>query len=399
MKMKFFGSFVLASLVVSNVSAGSIDVNVFGHLGTAYSFGMDKTVEGQKPWFGGFTGRAGLEVGFGSVSLGLGFAGGLPYAIKPSGYFKDYIQYGRFTDPRDVKWYNWLSDAYLRVDTRMFSVVGGRYDLTRFFTGKDGKTHTGVDWISGQNEGVSFKLDTRYFSWWGIYSYEMMDFGARTPNRLGNDLMGFHQYTKSGHLISTGFDINIDEMFFIDPFFTYNVDGEYFQGGGKIQANFGKGFFKSQTILRGMYQHDDKFKTNTFLGWGDQEFLVANIFKFGGGGYYVGNDAGIIYSSDNTRFYGKTFGGGVDYFSAGSGVWYVFAGIQHKFFNFDFLYADGDYKEISAIGQFNVIKNRWVDLGLGGGWIRSSTYLGTSTGGTYRIGTQDRGIAFVKLSF
>lgn len=398
-KNKIFGSLALASLLASSVNA--VDFNAFGHLGTAYNFGMDKSVDGQKPWFGGFTGRAGLEVGFGPLSIGLGFAGGAPYAISPSGWYSDYIRHGRFTDAKDVKWYNWMSDAYLRVDTRMFSIVGGRYDNDVFFRGKDGKSHTGVDWFVGQNEGVSFKLDTRYFAWWGIYSYETMDFGHRNPNQLGNNLMGFHQYGKSGHLISTGFDINIKEMFYIDPFFTYNVDRDYFQAGGKVQANFGKGMFKSQTILRGMYQHDDKFKTNTFLGWGDQEFVISNIFKFGGGGYYVGKDSGLHTEfGENSRFYGSTFGDGVNYFGAGNGVWYVFAGVEHKFFRFDFLYADGDYHEISAIAQVNLFKNKWSELGIGGGWIRSSSYVGyDNTSNTYHVRKQDRGVVFTKLSF
>lgn len=397
MRKKFFGSLMLMGWAISNVSA--VDFSTFGHVGTAYSFGINQSIDGQKPWFGGFTGRVGFELGMGPVSVGLGVAGALPYGIKPDGDYRNHIQHGVFTDPRDVKWYNWLSDAYLRVDTRMFSIVGGRYDLTKFFSGKDGKAHTGVDWISGQNEGVSFKLDTRYFAWWGIYSYETMNFGARTPNRLGSDLMGFHQYEKSGHLISTGFDINIKEMIYIDPFVTYNIDQKYLQAGGKVQAEFGKGAFKSKTTLRGMYQHRDYYNSNTFLGWGDQEFLISNLFKFGGGGYYVGKEDGIMYFSDNTRFYGKTFGGGINYFAGGSGVWYVFAGIEHKFFNFDFIYADGDYKEISAIAQVNLFKNQWVDLGVGGGWIRSSSYYGQKEDGSYHIGTQDRGVAFVKLSF
>ena len=386
LKKQILGCLTLGSVLA--VSANAVDVKGFGHLGTAYSFGTNKNVYGEKPWYGGFTGRLGVELGMGSVSLGLGAAGGTPYAISPSGGFKDYIEHRQFTALDDIKWYNWISDAYLRVDTSMFSFAGGRYDVTSFFRGKDGKEHSGVDWFFGQNEGVSFKLDTRYFAWWGIYSYETMDFGERNPYGFGSDLMGFHQYGKSGHLVSTGFDININDMFYIDPFVTYNVDFKYLQTGGKIQANFGKGSFKSQTIFRGMYQHwDYGYKADTFLFWGDQEFIIGNIFKFGGGGYYVGKEDGIVTSfGQNSRFYGNAFGGEMNnFFAANNGVWYVFAGIEHKYFNFDFLYADGSYKEISAVAQINAFKNQWLELGVGGGWVRSND--------------RDQGIAFVKLSF
>ncbi len=385
LKKQFVACLALGGALVANATAA--DFRAFGHLGTAYSFGIDKDVQGERPWYGGFTGRAGLDIGMGAVSVGFGVATGMPYAISPSGEFKDYIEYAQFTKLNDIKWYNWLSDAYLRVDTNQFSFAGGRYDATTFFRGKDGKAHSGVDWFFGQNEGVSFKFDTRYFAWWGIYSYETMSFGERNPDRFGSDLMGFHQYGKSGHLLSTGFDINIKEMLYIDPFVTYNVDLKYLQVGGKVQANFGKGFFKSKTILRGMYQHGDLYRTDTFLAWGDQEFMIGNLFKFGGGGYYVGKEDRIVTDfGQNSRFYGNTFGGIMnDYFAANNGVWYVFAGVEHQYFDFDFLYADGDYKEISAIAQLKLLKNQWVELGLGGGWVRSNHH--------------DQGVAFVKLSF
>lgn len=390
MKTKFFGSLVTASLLVSGAQAVSFDV--FGHIGTAYSFGIDKVDDGngksEKPWYGGVTARAGFEVGFGPVSMGFGVAGGLPYLISPDGWFKDYIERGYFTKPGDVKWYNWLSDAYLRVDTRNFSAIGGRYDLSVFFDGKNGETPNGVDWVSGLSEGASFKLETRYLTWWGIYAYEMMDFGAKNPGRIGNDLMGFHQYSRLGngdaHYFSTGFDINIKEYVYIDPFFAYLMqDGEdILQAGGKVELIFGDRKFSSQTTFRAMYQN---YFDSTFLLWGDQEFKVYDVFKFGGGFYTVGNNEGIYHTSDKTRFYGNTFGTGIDYFSAGSDVWYVFTGITHKFFDLDVLYADGDYHEISVVGSVNIVNNRQMKFSVGGGWVKENYF--------------DKVVAFTKLSF
>lgn len=381
MNRKFFGSLALASIMVAGVNAA--DVSSFGHIGTAYG---SKT-------YGSVAGRAGLEVGIGSVSFGFGVAGGMPYAIKGSSDYKAWVREYLFDEPNKKQWYNWISDAYFRVDTANFSFIGGRYDTTTFFRGKDGKTHTGVDWFAGQNEGASFKVDTRYFAWWGLYSYETMDFGMRSPDRLGSDLMGFHQYYRSGQYVSTGFDINIKEVFYIDPFVNYSINNKYLQTGLKLQLNLGKGTLKSKTIFRGMYQHAKygKHSTDSVLFWADQEFLVSNLFKFGTGGYYVGSGDSIHYFGNNTRFYGNTFGGTSDYFGLGSSVWYVFTGLEHKYFLLDLLYSwkDGSrgygYQEISAIAQGNIYFGKKVVLGIGGGWIKSSS--------------QEQGVAFVKLSF
>lgn len=391
MKTKFFGSLAIASLLVSGAQAVSFDV--FGHVGTAYSFGIDKIRDdngnSKEPWFGGVTARAGFEVGFGPVSMGFGVSGGLPYLISPDGYYKTHVENVYFTKPKDVDWYNWLSDAYLRVDTRNFSIIGGRYDLSVFFDGKDGKTPNGVDWISGLNEGASLKLETRYLTWWAIYSYEVMDFGSRTPGRIGSDLMGFHQYDNVGygnnsHYFSSGFDININEIVYIDPFVTYLMQNgdDVLQIGGKVDLMLGDKKFSSQTTLRAMYQN---YYKSSYLFWGDQEFKVYDIFKFGGGYYSVGNDGGIFHLSDKTRFYGNVFGESSDYFSEGRDVWYVFTGITHRFFELDVLYADKDYKEISVIGSINLINNRTTKLSIGGGWVREDSF--------------DKAVAFTKFSF
>lgn len=391
MKTKFFGSLAIVSLLVSGTQAVSLDT--FGHVGTAYSFGIDKIKDdngnGKKPKFGGVTARAGLEVGFGALSFGFGVAGGLPYLISPDGSFKYWIERGYFTKTSDVKWYNWLSDAYLRVDTRNLSVIGGRYSLSTFFDGKTGEIPNGVDWISGQSEGVSLKLETRYLTWWATYAYEFMDFGSRTPGRIGSDLMGFHQYGHVGygnnsHYFSTGVDINVDEYVFIDPFVTYLMQkgDDVLQLGGKVQFNFGDKKFYSQTIFRGMYQ---EYYKSSFLLWLDQEFKIYDIFKVGGGFYTVGKKGSIWRTSDKSRFYGSVFGDGFDYFRAGNDVWYVFTGITSKHFDLDVLYADKDYKEVSVVGSVNIVNNRSMKWSVGGGWVREEGF--------------DKAIAFTKLSF
>ena len=256
MKKKILGSIALCGVLFSSSQAVSFEA--FGHIGTAYSFGIDKISkengEKEKPWFGGATARVGFEVGMGPVSLGLGVAGGLPYAISPNGEFSDFVKDVYFTRASDVKWYNWISDAYLRVDTRYFSFIGGRYDLSTFFDGKNGQIANGVDWFSGLSEGLSFRLESRYVNWWGIYSYETMDFGARNPGRIGNDLMGYHQYQKNGvddaHYFSSGIDINIDDMVYIDPFSTYLLQGgdDILQAGGKLEFVFGGKSILSDTV-------------------------------------------------------------------------------------------------------------------------------------------------------
>ncbi|ANV97446.1 hypothetical protein BBW65_00830 [Helicobacter enhydrae] len=389
MKKKVMSALALSGLLASSASAASVDA--FGHIGTAYNFGLKNEVStaegGKKPWFGGATARAGVEIGFGAVSIGVGATGGLPYAISPSSsVFGNYVRNGYFTKPSNVEWYNWISDAYLRADSSLFSFIGGRYNLGEFFDGKDGLNPNGVDWVSGQHEGLSFILDTRYFAWWGTYSYEMMNYGAENPGRFGNDLMGFNQYYKTGHYLSTGFDIRIKDILYIDPFATYVVDSNLLQLGGKLDLRLGRGTFKSTTTLRGMYQAYTKgYSQSTYLGWIDQEFLVSNLVKFGGGFYSVGKNHGIHRSSDKARFYGNTFGSQVDYFAHGVNSWYGFIGLTDKYFSFDFLYAGGDYQEISAIANVNLYKDRFVEFGLGGGWVRSNHH--------------DQAVAFTKLSF
>lgn len=389
MKTKLFGSLAVMSLLASGAQAVSFDV--FGHIGTAYNFGLDKSVKdqdgkAQKPWFGGVTAHAGFEVGFGPVSLGFGVAGGLPYAISPSGDYKKWVEQGYFTKLGDVKWYNWLSDAYLRIDTRNFSAIGGRYDLSTFFDGKDGETLNGVDWVSGLSEGASFKLETRYLTWWGIYAYEMMDFGAKNPGRIGTDLMGFHQYhhQNAGHYFSTGFDININEYVYIDPFFAFLMQNgkDVLQVGGKVEFIFGDRKFLSDTTFRGMYQN---YNSSTYLLWADQEFKVYDTFRFGGGFYTIGSKEGIYHTSDKSRFYGNTFGYGADYFGRGIDTWYVFAGITHKYFDFDVLYADGDYHELSVVGAINVVNTKKTKWSIGGGWVKENF--------------DDKAVAFTKFSF
>lgn len=380
MKKKILVSLVLAGALATGANA--VSLTSFGHLGTAYNFGIDK-VDGEKVWYGGATGRLGFEFGFGPVSLGVGSAGGFPYAV--SGPFNPRGVY--FDSGKNVRWYNWISDLYLRVDTSKFSMIGGRYDVNTFFDGKDGKNLNGVDWFSGLNEGLSFKLDTRYFTWWGIYSYESMDFGAKNPNRIGSDLMGFHQYRGYGnnaHYVSTGFDINIVDKIYIDPFVTYLTGYDLLQAGGKVEMQFGDNQFQSTTTLRGMYQQEGG-KNHTFLGWADQEFMVSNILFFGAGYYLVGNGDGIFHNGEKTRFYGNNFGYKNDFFSAGSSVWYGFAGVRNKFFEFDFVYSGGDYKEVSTIASINLVETREAKFSIGGGWVRENGY--------------DQGVVFTKLSF
>lgn len=383
MNKKFFGSLALAGVVTTTVNAASL--TAFGHIGTAYA----------SKSYASAVGRVGFEVGLGSLSLGLGAAGGIPYAIFRDDAYKSHIRHNVFHAPGGKRWFNWFSDAYLRVDTAYLSVVGGRYDTTVFFRGQDNKAHTGVDWFSGLNEGVSFKVDTRNFGWWGIYSYEAMDFGHKNPTRLGSDLMGYRQYSLSGQYVSTGFDINLQDSVFLDPFVNYSIGRKYLQAGAKFQVNLGKGILKSKSIFRGMYQRAEYSNgtLNTTLLWVDQEFLVNNLLKFGAGGYYVGkNDRIITQFGESTRFYGATFGREVNYFAPGSGIWYVFAGVEHKYFLFDFLYSWKDgarradvYQEISAIAQVNLYQTRKTQLGVGGGWVRSASL--------------SQGVAFVKLSF
>ena len=103
---------------------------------------------------------------------------------------------------------------------------------------------------------------------------------------------------------------------------------------------------------------------------------------------------------DRTRFYGQylypySFNGtGLSnrgYLNAYVNTWYVFTGLKlGEKLDFDVLYAGGDYKEFSAIANFNIIGSDNVEgivWSVGGGYV------------TNGFGNAHSAIAYTKLKF
>lgn len=131
----------------------------------------------------------------------------------------------------------------------------------------------------------------------------------------------------------------------------------------------------------------------------DEEFLFYNVFKLGGGYLSIGNiGLGTTTIVDRTRFYGQYLypylgynGTGLSnrsYLNAGVNTWYVFTGFKvYDSLDFDILYAGGDYKEFSAIINYNVLNSGNLKWSIGGGYVSNG------------FGNANSALAFTKLKF
>ena len=150
----------LTLAAVLSASAGAAEVNPFGFIGGYYSQGFSNMPTQTNATNSKEVGEAyasvaahlGIDVGLTSnISFGLGFWGGLPL----------YETYYSSLTPVGDRFYpqNWdVSDAYLKFDNKSTSIIGGRFDVGRFYHGEDGKDYTGMDWLWGNIQGAAFNM-------------------------------------------------------------------------------------------------------------------------------------------------------------------------------------------------------------------------------------------------
>ncbi|MCI5787716.1 MAG: hypothetical protein MR025_09855, partial [Helicobacter trogontum] len=138
---------------------------------------------------------------------------------------------------------------------------------------------------------------------------------------------------------------------------------------------------------------------NGFMWQVDEELLFVDMIKLGGGYLSIGNlSLNGTTLVDRTRFYGQYLfpmkgydGTGLanrGYLNAGVDTWYVFTGLKlGETLDFDVLYAGGDYKEFSAIINYNILSSGNLVWSVGGGFVSNG------------FGNANSGLVFTKLKF
>ncbi len=361
MKSKLLGSVVLASAIATGASA---DVQLFGHLGAMYNQGINNGNNG----YAGLTGHIAVDAGNSDFGVGVGaWAGTRLFSTGSSNYGN---RYG--SDYID------LSDLYFRY-TGGFNLFVGRFDAN----------FLEADWIDNYIQGVAVSFDARDFGVWLTWANDYTTYGVQ-PGRIGSELASYSRFPSSFNSFGVGnndmiaaglkFDIGVLQ---IDPFVHYwlraNNNYDVIQAGAKFALILGDDSgVKSITSLRFMWQHNN---SNSHLVWVDEELRFNNVVKIGAGYYAVGRE-GITTMTDHSRFYGRYINNNINingnsYFTSNADAWYVFGGIEHDKIKLDILYADGSYKEFSAVGSVRVyddnvsVMREGLGIDVGAGYVNS----------------------------
>lgn len=418
MKKKIFGSMVLAGMALT--SAQAVDVNFFGHIGAAYNQGLSAgntqhTVDGKKATYAGVTGHVGMDLGFNALHLGVGVYGAMPiygthlqYTPNNNGgagggnnapaiddnqanimYSKDYID---------------LSDLYLIYDNSNVTLAVGRFN----------NEFLGSEWLNSYMQGVAFRYQSKMFGFWTAWINDATTYGY-APNRIASELMAYNRFPSSfnnfnlnNEVFAAGMKFDFDFLTF-DPFVHYYLNkghDDTIQAGANLALIFGQegGPVQSTTAIKFMWENTlGKASDDTMMLLGDEELIFGGVFKLGAGVFATTGGDGIVTINDGTRFYGRRYltpnfnYWSSAYFTPKNTTWYVFTGVKSTYFDLDILYADGDYKEFSAIASFTLFDTQskgslnGVSMKLGGGYVNNG----------FKTGPQQSSnvVAFAKLSF
>lgn len=409
MQKKILGSFVIAGFLLSGINAA--DFNVFGHIGGFYDKGFGKANEvidakdgkSKTADYVGLTAQLGLDIGFGDFHIGAAGWGAFPIWGSPTKFLgqSNYAEHMYTTKYADI------SDLYIKYDGKVELAIG-RFD-SEFLES---------DWIVGHIQGVALKKNRNHFSPWAAWVNDFSAFGYQ-PNRLGSELSSFRRYSSSFNNFDIGEDliaggVNIDfGRLKIDPFVHYYLGGHSYgsksgshsmiQAGTKVALELGSdNGIKSITSFRFMWQNIFKADNDdTTLFWIDEELRFNDMFKIGGGWYIVGKNNGIFTLNDHTRFYASRYLTGDrknSYFFGDETSWYAFTGLEMaKSVNIDVLYADGDYKEFSAIVSWNIFDTKGNRGGNGYGLQIGGGYV--SNGFQGKKYQQNNAVVFAKVFF
>ncbi len=399
MTKRIIGSVVLAGILASGVQA--VEVTPFGKVGAIGNFGFGNGNIG----YVGLVGQAGVDFNFSGFKLGAGvMAGFAPFTINSGGDFTHnaFVGNGRlFSNP----WVD-VSDLYIGYQGSGLDFSLGRYNASKILAT--------ADWIGGHNQGFALAYQSQYFGIWGTWVNDWLRNGFNASSKLGGDgrygmdLSGFGGYASSwnnfnfnNELFALGLDFKFGEGISFSPYAQYwlrSGDHSVLQAGGRAVFDFNFGSVRTITTARALWSHLFHNGANGLMWQIDEELVFADIVKLGGGYFSVG-DVGLggLSLVDRTRFYGQYInpmsysGVGLSnrsYLNAGVDTWYVFTGFKlGDTLDFDVLYAGGNYKEFSAILNYNIISNGNLVWSIGGGFV-SNGFEG-----------RNAGIAFTKLKF
>lgn len=419
-------SFALAAAL--SASALAAEVNPFGFIGGYYSQGLSKmptfnnTTNGKEVGesYASVAAHLGLDVGLTSnISFGVGLWGALPL-------YETYYTQGGSGSPVGDSFYpqKWdVSDAYLKLDNKTMSIIGGRFDVGSFYHGKDGKEYTGMDWLWGNIQGVAFNMKGKNLGFWALWMNSKLGVNGNY-NRMAYDMASFgtfsaFKHNHVGEVFMGGVDFDYD-VFKFSPYVMYDTNYQHsnaagtrsvLSAGAKAVLDVKGSSIESITTLRALWQQYEVAGRNVspLLLWVDEEIVLKEIFKIGAG-YIKTNDYGVLlYGNDKSRFYGYRstgmssggpYGAGSPiYYGGNSGTYYVFAGIKpDSRLELDVLFSGGDYSEFSAVGQFRILgQEDKTNFKIGAGFVSTKGYNGWQDNGSLNE-RRNNFIAFARLS-
>lgn len=408
MTKKIMTSVVVAGFLAS--AAQAVEITPFGKIGAMGNFGLGNgnTLPGESiTGYVGVVGHVGVDFNFSGFKLGMGaMAGYAPFTLGAGGNFSNnaFVGGGKlFARP----WAE-LSDLYMGYQGEGVDLAVGRYNASKILAT--------ADWIGGHNQGFAFAYQSQYFGIWGTWVNDWLRNGYNASSslksgaegRYGMDIAGLGMYGSwdnfkiNNELFAVGMDFKFGEHVSLSPYAHYwsrANNHDVLQAGGRLILDFDLGAVKTTTTARGLWTHYFNNGANGVMWQVDEELLFIDLIKLGGGYMSIGN-IGLQGTAlvDRTRFYGQYLypmngynGTGLanrGYLSAGVDTWYVFTGIKlGETLDFDVLYAGGDYKEFSAIVNYNILNSGNLVWSVGGGFVSNG------------FGNANSGLAFTKLKF
>ena len=250
-------SISLTLVAALDASASAAEVTPFGFIGGYYSQGFSNMPTQTSATNSKEVGEAyaavaahlGLDVGLSpNISFGLGFWGGLPL-------YETYYTGG--VTPVGDRFYpqNWdVSDAYLKFDSQSVSVIGGRFDVSSFYHGKDGKDYTGMDWLWGNIQGAAFNMKSKNIGFWALWMNSKLGVNGNY-NRMAYDMASFGTYSAFKHnhvgeVFMGGVDFDYDTFKF-SPFVIYDTNHQHSGTAGtrSVPSLLDSSFSKSLKVL------------------------------------------------------------------------------------------------------------------------------------------------------
>ncbi|MDU7693435.1 MAG: hypothetical protein E7K04_04255 [Helicobacter sp.] len=415
----------LSVAVVLSGTLMSAESSIFGHFGLVYDQGLSggnkNGVDGNKlARFGGVTTHLGYDltaknIGFGiGIYAGAGFSGTKVQVTKRNEAGEDVVGTDSTTAQTEMedqgrilygKQYGDLSDLYIRYDTGDLRLQGGRFD-SEFIES---------DWLNTHVQGLGAFYNDKRFGAWGLWANDYTSYGY-SANIEASELAAYRPFSVPKNfgkkqIFAGGVNLMLSKSVTVKPFVNYysNEKSDIFQAGGSAIFTFGdRGPNKSTTALRAIFQSRfNETKNRTLLFWADQEFVVQDLLKLGGGFVQGGLGGGRIFTpNDYSRFYAHKFitptsyNQNTQFFHGATNLIYIFGGVENEFVDIDLLVAKGTFSEFSAIASWKIVDkpskftkdNFLMKLGIG---FVNHNYKDKDN----QNGVKNNVFAFAKMSF